>query len=282
MESNPLVSVLMTAYNREKYIGEAIESVLASSLNNFELIIVDDGSMDNTVIIANNYLAVDNRIKLYVNKANQGQFANRNIAASYAKGKYLKYLDSDDYIYPYSLTMMVDAMEKFPDAGLAFCLTHGPCKKPLPYIVYPEEALRQHFFEGGLLFCGPSGLIIKKEAFEMVGGFEEFGMPSDNHLTLKIASRFPVVALTRDMFWWRQHPQQVFNLNIGNHLNVFYNYSYTKSIITDHASLSVPEKQIIMRNQKKIFLLNIFRLVFKKGKFREAASLVFMFKNANK
>ena len=144
--NQPIVSVLMTAFNREKYIGEAIESVLASSFTNFELIIVDDGSKDNTVTIANNYLSADNRIKLYVNKVNQGQFANRNIAASYANGKYLKYVDSDDYIYSYSLKMMVDAMETYPDAGLAFCLTHGPCKKPLPYILYPKEALRQHFF----------------------------------------------------------------------------------------------------------------------------------------
>jgi glycosyltransferase involved in cell wall biosynthesis len=279
--NQPIVSVLMTAFNREKYIGEAIESVLASSFKNFEIIIVDDASTDNTVTIATNYLSADNRIKLVVNKSNQGQFLNRNIAASHANGKYLKYIDSDDIIYPFSLQMMVDAMEAFPEAGLAFCLTQGPCKKPLPYIVYPEEALRQHFLEGGLLFCGPSGLLIRRDSFESVGGFEEFGMPSDNHLTLKIASRFPAVAVTRDLFWWRQHPQQVFSQNIGNHLNIFYNYAYSKNIIKYYACLSTYEKNLILKNQKKIFFLNVLSLAFKKGHFKKAAFLLSLFNKKN-
>ena len=83
----------MTAYDREKYIGEAIESILFSSFSDFELIIVDDGSIDQTVSIARHYEAKDVRVKLFVNDKNQGQFANRNIAASYATGKYIKYVD---------------------------------------------------------------------------------------------------------------------------------------------------------------------------------------------
>ena len=90
----PLVSVLMTAYNREKYIAEAIESVLASTYSNLELIIVDDCSKDNTLQIATNYQAKDDRIKVYKNEKNLGDYPNRNKAASYAKGKYLKYVDS--------------------------------------------------------------------------------------------------------------------------------------------------------------------------------------------
>jgi glycosyltransferase involved in cell wall biosynthesis len=191
--TNPLISVLMTAYNREKYIGDAIQSVLNSSYENFELIIVDDFSKDNTVSIAKGYAAKDNRIMIYCNEINIGQFANRNKAASYAKGEFLKYVDSDDIIYPNTLKIMLDCMQRFPDAALGFCLTHGPCKNPLPYRIPPTLAFQQHFFEGGLLFVGPSGLIVKKDAFELVNGFEEFGMPSDNHFTLKIASKYPVV-----------------------------------------------------------------------------------------
>ena len=67
VEDSPLVSVLMTAYNREKYIAEAIESVLASTYTNFELIIVDDCSTDKTVEIAKSYEVKDNRIKVYIN-----------------------------------------------------------------------------------------------------------------------------------------------------------------------------------------------------------------------
>ena len=86
-----LVSVLMTSFNRDKYIAEAIDSVLASTYQNWELIIVDDCSKDKTVEIAKSYEAKDNRIKVYVNKKNLGDYPNRNKAASYAKGKYIKY-----------------------------------------------------------------------------------------------------------------------------------------------------------------------------------------------
>ncbi|MBN2662839.1 MAG: glycosyltransferase family 2 protein, partial [Bacteroidales bacterium] len=101
MQNNPFVSVLMTAYNREKYIAEAIESVIASTYQNWELIIVDDGSKDKTVEIAKQYEAKDPRIKVYINEKNLGDYPNRNKAASYAKGKYLKFVDADDLIYPF-------------------------------------------------------------------------------------------------------------------------------------------------------------------------------------
>jgi glycosyltransferase involved in cell wall biosynthesis len=70
--STPLVSVLMTSYNREKYIGEAIESVLESTYNNFELIIVDDCSTDNTVKIAKSFAEKDARVKVFCNDKNPG------------------------------------------------------------------------------------------------------------------------------------------------------------------------------------------------------------------
>src|ERR1700748_2916719 len=97
--ASPLVSVLMTAYNREKYIEEAIESVLASSYTNLELIIVDDCSKDNTVEIARSYEARDPRVKVFINEKNLGDYPNRNRAASLAKGEYIKYVDSDDVMF---------------------------------------------------------------------------------------------------------------------------------------------------------------------------------------
>lgn len=260
----PLISVLMTAYNREKYIGDAIESVLASEYENFELLIVDDCSEDRTVEIARSYAQNDNRIRVYQNDFNLTQFGNRNKAASLANGKYIKYVDSDDLIYPHTLTTMVEAMERYPDAGLGFCLTHGPCKKRLPYLVKPEEAFQQHYFEGGLLFVGPSGLIIRNDAFRSVKGFDEYGMPSDNHFTLKVAGRHPVVALPKDLFWWRQHEGQVFHQNKKNYNNIVNNYLYTKDIILHHSPLPEKVNRKILFNLRKNFLRHLLRLIFKK------------------
>ena len=114
----PKVSVLTTVYNREKYITECIESVLASSFQDWEMIIVDDQSVDRSVEIAQSYAQQDERIKVYVNEVNLGDYPNRNKAASLATGKYLKYLDADDLIYPHGLEIMVKTMECYPQCTL--------------------------------------------------------------------------------------------------------------------------------------------------------------------
>ena len=274
-----LVSVLMTSYNREKYIAEAIESVLASTLSNFELIIVDDCSTDNTVNIINRYLITDNRIKFYRNKKNLGQFANRNKAAKYAIGDFLKYVDSDDIIYPHTLQVMVESMLRYPDAGLGFCYTQGICKAVLPYKIEPKSAIYHHYLKGGLLSVGPSGLIIRRFAFESVNNFEEFGMPSDNHLSLKIASKYPIVAMEKDLFWWRIHEGQVFINNINNYENIIYNYQFSKDIIGNYSPLTMRQNKKILFNLVKILTFNILSIIFIKFKPLVAYHLLIKLKN---
>ena len=183
---SPVVSVLMTAYNREKYIAEAIESVIASTYQDWELIIVDDCSMDRTVEIAKSYEKKDSRIKVYVNEKNLGDYPNRNKAASLAEGKYLKYLDSDDIIYSYSLEIMVDAMEQFHDAGLGLTFNNYNGRNSFPIIYTPNETFDYHFFKAGLLYIGPSGSIYKREIFNKIRGFGKYGVASDCELNLRL------------------------------------------------------------------------------------------------
>jgi len=92
---NPEVSVIIPAYNAEKYIFQSIESVLKQSKQNFEIIVVDDASVDNTVNIVNSFF--DNRIKLLVNDYNRGVSYTRNRAIKEAKGYWIALLDSDDW-----------------------------------------------------------------------------------------------------------------------------------------------------------------------------------------
>ena len=82
MSPNPLVSVLLTSYNREAFIAESIESVLAQTLTDFELIVSDDQSRDGTVAIANDYARRDRRIRVFVNEKNLGDYGNRRQVAS--------------------------------------------------------------------------------------------------------------------------------------------------------------------------------------------------------
>ena len=126
--NNPIASILTTVYNREKYIAACIDSVLASSYQDWELIIVDDVSTDASVAIAKSYEKKDPRIKVYVNEKNLGDYPNRNKAASYAKGKYLKYLDADDIIYPHGLEVMVIPWSSFLRPPRHFSKSGRRCK----------------------------------------------------------------------------------------------------------------------------------------------------------
>ncbi len=205
--NQPLVSVLMTAYNREKYIGEAIESVLESSYQNFELIVVDDCSTDNTASIVQSYANQDSRVFYYRNKENLGDYPNRNKAASYAKGEYIKYLDSDDYIYPHGLAVMVSAMEKYSEAGFGLS-ENGYEHSPHPLCLTPYQSYRENFFERDLFGRAPSSSIIRTKAFNDVGGFTGKRQVGDHEMWLMMGRGYSLVTLPRDLAWNRVHADQ--------------------------------------------------------------------------
>nr|MDQ6904714.1 glycosyltransferase family 2 protein [Bacteroidota bacterium] len=191
--NKPLVSILMTAYNREKYIAEAIASVLSSTYQNFELIIVDDCSIDKTAEIANKFASTDDRVSVYINEKNLGDYPNRNKAAGYAKGKYIKYCDSDDKLFDWTLGYCVEMMEKYPEAGMAILKLDKNLNKEL---VGSREAIQYNFFQNQILQIGPSGTMLRKIAFEKVGYYKaDYGVPSDMYFNLKMTATFPVVLL---------------------------------------------------------------------------------------
>ena len=161
----------MTAYNRSKFIEEAIKSVLASTYQNFELIICDDASADTTLVIAKSYQQKDDRISIYANKENLGDYFNRNKVASFARGKYLKYLDSDDTISPDGLAKMVSAMEAFPEAALGIVQFNADVSQQYPVCITPTQAYLEHYDGMGILRHGPTGTIIKKDVFKKMNGF---------------------------------------------------------------------------------------------------------------
>ncbi|HXB06407.1 MAG TPA: glycosyltransferase family 2 protein [Puia sp.] len=207
MNSAPLVSVLMTSYNREKYISEAIDSVLCSSYRNFELIIVDDGSKDRTMEIVRQYADKDQRVKVYRNEKNLGDYPNRNKAASYAKGKYIKYLDADDIIYYYGLEIIINYMERFPDAGFGLA-SFASDEKPFPILLSPKEAYIENFQIYSHFDRAPGSSIINLEAFNKVGGFSGKRMVGDYEFWFKIARYYNMVKYPYDFYWSRSHGEQ--------------------------------------------------------------------------
>ena len=108
---NELVSIIMPSYNTAKFISETIESVSAQTYPNWELIIVDDCSTDDTDAVVRPYL-VDNRIRYIKNEKNSGAAVSRNRALREAKGKWVAFLDSDDLWLPEKLEKQIEFMEK--------------------------------------------------------------------------------------------------------------------------------------------------------------------------
>lgn len=198
----PLVSVLMTSYNCEQYIAEAIESVLASTYKNFEMIIVDDQSKDNSVEIARSYENKDSRIRVYVNEENLGDYPNRNKAASYAKGKYLKYVDCDNVIYYYTLDVMVNFMERFPEAGFGLCTISY--NRVLPYFSTPYETYYSQFFDCQNHFDRPAmASIINRDIFIDLGGFSGERWTGDNEFNARISRYHGMVVLPKGLYFYR-------------------------------------------------------------------------------
>lgn len=264
--SQPLVSVLMTAYNREKYVAEAIESVLKSTYQNFELIIVDDCSTDNTVSIAKDFLSRDKRIRLYINEKNLQQFPNRNKAATYAKGKYIKYVDSDDTIYDWGLEYCVELMEKYSDAGMGIFQAQN--KVPEEYLL-SELAVNKHLFMNSFLNIGPSGIILKRDAFEKAGRYNpNYGVPSDMYFNIKMASLFPVVMLKKEFFFYREHEGQ----EIKNRFSyLLYNYPYMRDILQLPGLPVENEKKIdLLLKAKRSFLKDCLRSIKNTRKIKPA------------
>lgn len=208
---HPLVSVLVTVYNREKYLAESIESILNSTCTDFEVIVVDDNSADSSFSIAQAVAKNDKRIKVFKNETNLGQFENRSKAASLAKGKFIKYMDSDDIIYPHSMKLMVEAMKEYPEAGLALSHSEAEDESPYPWMLSPDQAYRKHFLGRGCLSCGPSSAIIRRDHYQLIGGFDSsWGVLADTELWVRIAAKWPIVLLPPGLVWWRRHEDQDF------------------------------------------------------------------------
>ena len=265
----PLVSILMTSYNAEKYIGTAIESVLASTYTHLELIVVDDVSKDSTASIAESYQQKDKRVKVYRNESNLGDYPNRNKAASLAKGKYIKYVDGDDYLYPWGLDILVNCMEAHPEAGWGLCSLPQFIGQPFPFVLSPAEAYRYHYFGSGLFHKAPLSAIIKRSVFEEVGGFPPETMISDFRMWHRLARKYPVALISDGVVWYREHEGQ--QVKKQKKYRLLYEDVIVEALSDPACPLNKEEKDLILQQKRK----GMLRLAIKntvKGKLSAAGS----------
>ena len=272
---NPKVSILTTVYNREKYLAECIESVLASTYQNWEMIIVDDQSSDSSVDIAKSYAIQDSRIKVYVNKENLGDYPNRNQAASYAIGKYLKYLDGDDLIYPHGLEIMVNVMETYPQAALGISQQVVEDYKSYPFLMQPHEAFEREFLKRGVLKLGPTATIIRKDIFEELGKFTGTRYIGDTEMWYKMALNHPVVKMVPGLIYWRQHDDQEFSKGMQNYFYLENTYKHALKTLEDpKMPLSKDDIEKAKSKIQKRFGRDILRVMLVKGEFKKGYSIM--------
>lgn len=255
----PTVTVAITSYNRATYIASSIESVLAQTFQDFELLIVDNQSTDGSAAIARTYAARDPRIRLVVNETNIGQFPNRNLAASLARGRFLKYHDSDDLLYPHCLETMVRLLDAEPRAGfglsLGWCWPGGPC----PMLSTPRMSYQREFLGFGLFMGGPSCALFRREVIQDLGGFEDIGSPSDNLFWLRACAKYSVLLFPADLFWYRVHPtQELQSEKAMRQMAAFPKYVW-RALTSPDCPLTPDEREQAKRNRAFIAARGVYR-----------------------
>jgi glycosyltransferase involved in cell wall biosynthesis len=195
----PLVTVVTPAYNIARYVGEAVDSVLRQTFHDFEYLVVDDGSIDNSVDIVKAHVRDDSRFRL-VQGEHRGLSAARNAGVREARGQYIAFLDGDDRWHPKFLERQLRLIRSLPpDVGAVFCRSRLVLQNGTP-VFYQWQRAGRYDFDDFLVDCNParngSSLLIRKSCFADVGGFdEELRYIEDLDMWLRIAanSKTPVL-----------------------------------------------------------------------------------------
>jgi glycosyltransferase involved in cell wall biosynthesis len=261
----------MTSFNREAFIASAIESVLAQTMTDLELVVCDDASVDRTVEVARTYAARDDRVRVVVNEQNLGDYPNRNHAATFARGTYLKYHDSDDLMYPHCLAVMVGYLENAPTAVAALSGSRHWAGGACPMLVTPALAYEREFLGGGLFHVGPGAALLRRQFFAEQGGFPLAGAGSDYLMWLRVCAASNVLLVPGDLFYYRVHPGQ----ELASEKNEL---DYVRAGAEAWAMLNSPlcplparSREQAKRNCAYTTLRGAYRK-FRRGRFRAAAT----------
>lgn len=258
----PRVSVLVTIYNREAYLEDALRSILSSTYQDFELIAVDDVSKDGSLQIAQDIAATDSRVRVVANEKNLGDYGNRAQAAALAQGEFIKFIDSDDQAYPHTLEVMVRAMDKHPDAAVGLAHSMAEDDEPYPWKLTPELSYQKHFLGRGCLSCGPTGAIIRRTAFEAAGGFrKEWGVLSDTEFWLRLAAQHPVILLPPGLAWWRRHEGQEFTKDDATEVYLQRGHELDMQVLTSKdCPLNTADQSAAITKRKQYYARRLLAL----------------------
>lgn len=205
----PKISVLMPAYNAEKYIKEAVDSILTQTFSDFEFIIIDDGSTDRTAEIVNGYS--DNRIRFCPNEKNMGVAATLNRGLGLARGEYIARMDADDISKAERFSKQVGYLDAHADVAVCGTSVEVFCDGAVIGTRFPStepEKLKEDLF----FSCGiahPSVMMRKATILEIGGYDTAFNGMEDYELWCRVAEKNKIAVLPEILFRYRIHRGQV-------------------------------------------------------------------------
>jgi glycosyltransferase involved in cell wall biosynthesis len=200
-----LVSVVIPCFNHAHFVAQAIASVLAQSHPNFEIIVVDDGSTDNTAEVVRNYSSVR-----YIYQENAGRSAARNTGLRQSVGEFLVFLDADDRLLPNALAVGIGCMREHPECALV----SGHCRiidgngviLPSPRQLQVERDHYLQLLRGGTYIWCPAVALFQRKVFDFAHGFDPAMVPVEDYdLYLRVTRDFPVHCHAQVIAEYRQH-----------------------------------------------------------------------------
>jgi glycosyltransferase involved in cell wall biosynthesis len=208
----PTVSVLMPVYNAERYVAQAVDSILAQTFVDFEFMIIDDGSTDRSLSILQRYAAQDERIRL-ISRPNTGYVKALNELLSLATGPLIARMDADDIALPDRFAQQVKFLETHPDyvcVGGAQDWIDEAGRFLLHHPEAEEDAEIQHLALIGHTPMNHPSVMVRREALLQIGGYDETLCPSEDlDVWLKLGELGKLANLRETVLQYRQHDQSV-------------------------------------------------------------------------
>jgi teichuronic acid biosynthesis glycosyltransferase TuaG len=267
-----LISVIMPAYNAELFIKDAIESVIKQTYTNWELIVVNDGSTDNTATIIKKLCEKDPRIKyLFQNRGRQGKA--RNLAIINSNGRYIAFLDADDLWEPDKLQLQTDILENRPDIDLVFTrgynlLSDGSSSEM--NIVVKQWSWDT---DSDMLITSNQipvlSVMARRKAIEVVDMFAEapeIQNAEDYHLWIKMLKNGKFLSITNRLFYYRIHRYQATYQNNNTAMavaNCLLNLLFT-GVISNNKSVRNRLKWLVFQITDLQYYIKTIREAFPK------------------
>ena len=207
-DKKPLVPVIMPMFNHKKYVGAAIESLLAQRYKNWQLVIIDDGSTDGSLDVVESYLKQDKRIEYYY-QDNQGEAMARNAGLHHARGKYVAWQDADDTVHPERLSELVNCLNERKDVGGVASFYQGVNDRDdkILYKIdwrYPKDRTRDSLdIIYNYILAGT--MMVRKELLQQLRGFRRLAIATDKDMLLRLEEKTNIYVVERFLYNHRQH-----------------------------------------------------------------------------